>query len=166
MAGYLDEYGAGEERRETLIKRIVILVVAIAVVGGLSYYLFKNHRQERAVKNFLELLRKRDYAAAYGLWGCSVAKPCDGYAYDKFMEDWGPKYTAANSSTLRISDSESCGSGVIVTVNVTPSQQEKLWIERGNSAIGFSPLPVCPNKGSFAIMLHRTIGNLRKPFLN
>lgn len=166
MAGYLDEYGAGEERRETLTKRVVILAGAILVIGGLSWYIFKNHQQERDGRNFLALLRKRDYASAYGLWGCSVAKPCGGYAYDKFMEDWGPKYTGAGSSTLKIADSESCGSGVILTINVTPSQQEKLWIERNNPTIGFSPFPVCPNKSSFSIMLHRTIGNLRKPFLN
>lgn len=165
MAGYLDQYGAGDERRETLVKRIVILAVLIVVVGGLSYYIFKNHGQERLVKDFLQRLRARDYSGAYQLWGCSEAKPCPGYAYDKFLEDWGSKSSAADTSQLRIEDSESCGTGVILTVNVNRTRQEKLWIERGKSAIGFSPVPVCPHKGSLAIMLHRTVGQLRKPFL-
>ena len=165
MAGYLDEYGAGDERRETLVKRIVSLTLLIAIGGGLAYYIFKNHSQERVVKDFVQRLRARDYSGAYQLWGCSEAKPCTGYAYDKFLEDWGPKSSAADVSMLRVDDSESCNSGVILTVNVNRTRQEKLWVERGNPVVGFSPVPLCPHKGSLAIMLHRTVGQLRKPFL-
>ena len=166
MAGYLDQYGAGDDRRETLVKRIVILALLIVIGGGLISYIFKNHGQERLVKGFLPRLRARDYSGAYQLWGCSEAKPCAGYAYDKFLEDWGSKSSAADVSLLHIEDSESCGTGVILTVNVNRTRQEKLWIERDKSVIGFSPVPVCPHKGSLAIMLHRTVGQLRKPFLN
>ena len=46
MAGYLDNYGAGEEQREKLIKRVVIVLVAVIVVGGLAFFFLKNYRQE------------------------------------------------------------------------------------------------------------------------
>ncbi|MDQ2898786.1 MAG: hypothetical protein M3Y07_03180 [Acidobacteriota bacterium] len=165
MAGYLDQYGTGDERRETLVKRIVIFGILGVVIFGLAYYVFKNHAQERAGKDFLQRLRKQDYAGGYSLWGCSQAKPCDGYSYEKFLEDWGPKSTGADPSILGITDSESCGKGVILTVAVNRSREEKLWIEKDNPVLSFSPVPVCPHKGSLSIMLHRTVGKLRKPFL-
>lgn len=164
MAGYLDHYGAGEEKRETILKRIAVTLVLVVVFGGLFYYLFKNFSQERSVKQFLARLRNKDYPGAYQSWGCSVAQPCPGYPYNKFMEDWGPPSTA--DGTLRITDSESCNQGVIVTVDVKPGRTEALWIEKKSPTVGFSPFPSCPNKSPFANMIHQTLGKLRKPFLN
>ena len=39
MAGFLDDYGAGDERRARIIKTAVISVVVLAVVSGLLYFL-------------------------------------------------------------------------------------------------------------------------------
>jgi hypothetical protein len=33
---------------------------------------------------------------------------------------------------------------VILTVDFAKGQQEKLWVQRENLVIGFSPLPGCP----------------------
>lgn len=164
MAGYLDQYGEGEEERQSLIKRSIAIGLAVLVLGGLGYYLFKNHGAESQGKRFVQMIRKQDYHGAYAMWGCTESKPCPGYAYDKFIEDWGPK--SADASSLRVVDSESCHDGVILSVRVNPSREEKLWIDKNSPAIGFSPFPVCPGKNPWAIMLHRTVGQLRKPFLN
>ncbi len=44
MSGYLEDYGVAEQRRERLIKRIVIAgVLAAAAAAGL-YYQFRNFR--------------------------------------------------------------------------------------------------------------------------
>jgi len=40
MAGYLDQYGAGEERRGKIIRNVVIAVVALVVIGGASTSIF------------------------------------------------------------------------------------------------------------------------------
>ncbi len=143
MAGYLDQYGAGEERRIRIIKTLVISVVTLAILGGIAFFVFHNYRQERQVKRFMELLEAHDYKGAYSLW---VRTESDrrGYPLDKFMEDWGPQSPHANVSNYRISKSRSCGSGVILTVDFGPSQQEKLWVQRNDLTIGFSPLPGCP----------------------
>lgn len=164
MASYLDHYGAGEEKRETLLKRIAVTLVLVTVFGSLFYYLFKNHRQEGAVKDFLRALRAKDFAGAYRTWGCYADHPCPGYPYDKFMEDWGQQATAGGA--LRVTDSESCNAGVIITVEVKPDRTEALWVEKSNPTVGFSPFPACPNKSPFANMIHQTVGKLRKPFLN
>ena len=57
------------------------------------------------------------------------------------MKDWGPNSTRATGHT--IPKSRSCGSGVIVTVDSGPNQEDALWVQRSDLTIGFSPYPVC-----------------------
>ena len=115
MAGYLDQYGAGEERREKTIKILAIALAVIVLVGGPLLFIFHNIRQENQVKRFVGLLEAHQYKEAYALWGCTDTKPCEGYDMKHFMEDWGPgRQDLAN---FRIERSRSCGSGVILTVN-------------------------------------------------
>lgn len=172
MPGYLDQYGAGEEQRNRLIARAVTSILVITVVTGLGWYLLKNHHQESVIKTFLSDIRKGDYQAAYREWGCTDQKPCTGYTFQKFMSDWGPQ--AQNSSgapdppdtgVLGLADSESCNSGVLLTVQVNRARAEKLWVDKRSDSINFAPYPICPHKSPFAIMIHRTIGQLRKPLL-
>lgn len=144
MAGYLDQYGAGDEQREKLIKRLVIIAVLLVVVSGALYLIFKNFRQERQVKQFYDLLAHQDYKAAYALWGCTEVKPCRDYSFSEFMKDWGPQSEHADAKAFHITKTRSCGSGVIVTVSSNKNQEDKLWVERNNLILGFSPLPGCP----------------------
>ena len=144
MAGYLDQYGAGQERRIRIIKVVVISVAALIVVGGILLFVFHNYRQEQQVKRFFDLLQAHNYESAYTLW---VRTDSDrrGYPFSAFMQDWGPQSSHPDPSNLRIARSRSCGSGVILTVDFgTNQQQEKLWVQRDDLTIGFSPLPGCP----------------------
>jgi len=165
MPGYLDQYGAGEERRNRIIARSIIVAVVLAIVGSLSWYLLKNHHQESVVKTFVEAVRRGDYQTAYRDWGCTPEKPCSGYPFNKFMEDWGTQNSPPDPGILGVTDSESCNTGVLLTVSVNRARQEKLWVEKNNDAISFAPYPICPRKNPFAIMMHRTVGRLRKPLL-
>jgi hypothetical protein len=172
MPGYLDQYGAGEERRNQIIVRSIVSVLVIFIVSLLGWYLLKNHHQEGVVKTFLDAVRRGDYQTAYREWGCTPEKPCTGYSFNKFMEDWGGKSAAVSApdpGVLGITDSESCSTGVLVTVTVNASRQEKLWVDKDTAkerdAINFAPYPICPHRSPFAIMLHRTVGRLRKPLL-
>ena len=144
MAGYLDHYGAGEERREKMIKRVVVTAVLVVAVAGILYFVFKNYRQERQVKSFLGLLARQDYKAAYVMWGCTDANPCRDYPFSEFLKDWGPRSEHADAASFHITKTRSCGSGVIVTVDSSRKQEDKLWVQRGDLTIGFSPLPGCP----------------------
>ncbi len=142
MAGYLDQYGKGDERREKIIKMVVYTLIALIAIGGPLLFIFHNYRQEQQVKKFFGLLAAKNYKAAYALWGCTDTKPCTGYSMQSFMEDWGPD--KADPSNFRIAKSRSCGSGVILTVNFDQNRHEALWVERDDLVIGFSPLPGCP----------------------
>ena len=101
MGGYLEAYGAGEERRVRrvrLLKISLIVLVCASILGAVLYAVFKNHAEERQVKTFIEALRKPDYQAAYRMWGCNESHPCRDYSFDKFMEDWGPQKRARQRS--------------------------------------------------------------------
>ena len=169
MPGYLDQYGAGEEVRNRIIVRAIIITLTALAVGSLGWYLLKNHHQEGVAKAFIGAIRRGDYQTAYRVWGCSPEKPCDGYDFNKFMGDWGPNKSdstaAPDPALLGLTDSESCNNGVLLTVEVNRTRDEKLWVDRNNDVINFAPYPVCPHKNPFAIMLHRTIGKLRTPLL-
>lgn len=180
--GYLDQYGAGEDQRNKIIFRTIIIVLTVIVVGSFSWYILKNHHQESVVKDFLAAVRKGDYQGAYRAWGCGTPSDCSGYDFNSFMSDWGPnaKSTAQpaldfrpDPGVLGLTDSESCNNGVLLTVEVNQSRTEKLWVNKNSGsaavrnpdAISFAPYPICPHKNPWAIMLHRTIGRLRKPLL-
>ena len=145
MAGYLDHYGAGEERREKILKTVAAALAVALVGGGILFFIFHNYRQEQQVKRFFDLIASHDYKSAYTLWGCTEAKPCDGYPYSSFLQDRGPASNNAQSATsYHISKSRSCDNGVILTVNLGSNHQEKLWVKRDDLTIGFSPFPGCP----------------------
>jgi len=162
MPGYLDQYGAGDERRERRNKLIAIVGASVLVLLFFWFIFFvwdkteilriesvarlaqilRNHRQENRVRNFFSLVEHHDYKGAYALWNCTEANPCRDYSFNEFMKDWGPG-GVQGAGPFSVVKSRSCGSGVIVTVDSPQNQEQALWVERGNLTIGFSPFPVC-----------------------
>src|SRR5271170_699910 len=110
MAGYLEGYGAGEEQRENLIKKIAILTVAALVLGISLFAYFRNYSQEHTIKQFLTLLQSKDYQSAYAMWHASARD----YPFDKFMDDWGPKSTHPDPHSFHLTNADACGSGVVL----------------------------------------------------
>lgn len=147
MAGYLDQYGAGEERREKIVKRSMIAVGVLAVVfifvAAPLWVYFYNHRQESRVKSFFELLAAKNYTEAYAMW-CTAAQPCPGYPMASFMQDWGP--SSGLPDNVAVLDGQSCGTGVIVDVDAGKAGDKRLWVERDSLTIGFAPFPECPRQ--------------------
>jgi hypothetical protein len=145
MAGYLDQYGAGDERRLKIIKTLVISLLALVIIGGTAFFIFHNYRQEQQVKRFFALLEQKDYQAAYLLW-VRTESDRKGYSFDTFLKDWGPEGDHRDVSDFHISKSRSCGNGVILTVDFgkNKKQMEKFWVARDDLTIGYSPLPGCP----------------------
>lgn len=145
MPGYLESYGAGEERRERIIKRIALAVLIGLVAGGGAYLLFRNYREVKQAELFFELLRQKDYQAAYRLWGCTdpSAPACRDYPFQAFLEDWGPKGRHPDVATVEFKRVRGCRDGVIITVAFPKGDEELLWVQRGQRVIGFAPWPVC-----------------------
>jgi len=142
MSGYLESYGAGDERRERIIKTSVLSVLGVLLAAGLVYVFFHNYPEERQARRFFEMLQAKDYRDAYALWGCSEATPCRDYPMPEFLKDWGPSQPPV--SAVDVLDGESCGSGVIVDVDAGKAGDKKLWVERSSHVLSFPPFERCP----------------------
>jgi hypothetical protein len=143
MAGYLDEYGAGDERRARIIKTIVVSVVGLAILCGLFYFFFRNYRQEQQAKRFFELLEAHNYEAAYNLWNPSEQDRRD-YPMPSFMRDWGPP--GVDVKNFSILDAESCGNNVIVDTDLGNAGDKKVWVNRQTLELSFGPYQFCPQQ--------------------
>ena len=159
MAGYLDQYGAGDERREKR-NRWLFIAGGVALVALLvAWFLYgwdkseivrephvarlvqklRHHGQESEIRQFLDMVKNHQYEAAYRLWGASK-----DYPFNKFMEDWGPQ-SQRNLNSFEIVRSRSCGSGVVITVDFQKGAEESLWVQKTDQTIGFSPFTAgCP----------------------
>ena len=169
MAGYLDQYGAGEERRNRIIIRSILATLLIAFVGTLSWYLLLNHHQEGIVKDFVAALKRGDTQAAYAIWGCTSAKPCPDYKYEQFMKDWGPGADGPDLAVLGLTDSEECNNArdgqrpgesckrTRTTLAGTERSKRRQWASR--------PTRCARRRFRTKSWLHRTVGKLRKILL-
>jgi hypothetical protein len=146
VAGYLENYGVSDARRERIIRRTVLALLIVTVASTSLYFLLRDWPQRRVVNQFLSELQKKDYKAAYALWGCTDQTPCRYYAFDKFLEDWGPNSPFANAAQAKRTGSEHCGTGVFVWVAAPGKPPAVLWVEKSNNVIGFAPWEECPGK--------------------
>jgi hypothetical protein len=141
MAGFLDEYGVRDAKRERVIRILVISGIALVIAAISGYFILRTWPAKRKVNAFLEDLRGHDYEAAYRTWGC--AAPCRDYPFKSFLEDWGPKSEFADASKTEVKKTRYCNSGVIVTLGAPSGREVALWYERADGTLGFAPWPVC-----------------------
>jgi hypothetical protein len=146
MAGYFDTYGATDQIRERRTNRIVLVVAGAAVLALALFLILHNLREKRAVNHFLDDVRAGNYQEAYALWGCTAATPCRDYKFDKFMEDWGPKGQYANIKAAKIPIVDSCGDGVVFTLEIPNIEPVGIWVDRATKTLGFAPWPRCPGR--------------------
>jgi hypothetical protein len=142
MSEFLDNYGVVDERRERRVRRILYTLLSLAIVGGTLWFFFRNYKEESRVKEFLTLLERKDYKAAYAMWGCSDATPCRDYKFERFMADWGPQSDAGNVAAIRRTKVKSCNNGIIQLLQIK-GQDVNLYIDRATLVVGFAPWPVC-----------------------
>lgn len=139
----MEGYGAGDERRGKIIRWIVLSVVLAAILGSAGYFQFRNYREEKQIGKFLELLKQQNYQTAYGMWGCTDSHPCPQYAFNKFLEDWGPKSPHSNIESAKLAKTKSCDTGIIQFIQFPGQDDVQLWVERRDRVLGFAPWPVC-----------------------
>jgi hypothetical protein len=144
MSEYLTTYGVKDARRERFLKWTIGGALALAICGAILYSFFiKDFKLERQTGQFIQLLEKKDYQAAYRLWGCTPETPCADYTFEKFMEDWGPTSSHADVSKAKIVKTRSCDGGIIRVMEFPPDERVLLFVDRTTLAIGFAPWEFC-----------------------
>ena len=145
MASYMEGYGAGEEERSRLIKRILFIgLPAILVLTGAFFY-FRTWSQERTISTFLSALEEKRYEDAYRMW-CTPEKPCRYYPLEKFKSDWGPDGQYSNLAALKLGSVDYCDSGVVFEATYPNAEPFGLWVERSSNMISYAPWQRCPGK--------------------
>ncbi len=141
MGSYLQHYGAGEERRNRTIWRIILGAIGLLLILCILYFLLHNYREKQVVDRFLTRVNAHDYASAYADWGCTTASPCRNYDYKRFMEDWGP--AKKTSSPWKIASVDGCNAFVTVNVQAEGAELESLGVVRGSKTLMYAPAPEC-----------------------
>jgi hypothetical protein len=144
MAGFLDEYGVADERRERTIKRVVIAVVIAVVVGLSAFFFFRNRSEEAVMDRFLTTLRDKNYQQGYAMWGCTPQTPCRYYSPERYVEDWGAAGPYKNPADIKIEHVDACDTGVVFDLSYPGADEQGLWVERKTKILSFAPWPRCP----------------------
>ena len=61
MANYLENYGAGEAKREGIVKWTVISVLIVLVLSVTLFYSFRHFPERQALDKFVDALKSKDY---------------------------------------------------------------------------------------------------------
>ncbi|MBV8896322.1 MAG: hypothetical protein JO051_07415 [Acidobacteriaceae bacterium] len=159
MGSYLQEYGAGEEQRNRIIKWTIVCCIAAAVVAFAAYLIFHDYAEQRVAKHFLADVNGRNYQGAYRDWGCATEHPCPNYDYTRFMQDWGP--SSKVTAPWRVQSTDSCKAFVTINVQAPGSELQSLAVQRDNHSLSFAPAPECQErrwrwKQFFSKILHPT----------
>jgi hypothetical protein len=139
MAGYLENYGAGEAKREGMLKWTIISAICVIVLSVVLFYSFRHYRERQALDTFLEALRRKDYKAAYASFGCTDSNPCRYFAYDKFLQDFGPEGPYKNPSSVKMTQKWSCVGGIIRVLEFGPGVDVDLIVDYDKHLVAYAP---------------------------
>jgi hypothetical protein len=140
MSSFLANYGEGEERRNKIIVRAVLALLAIVVLSVAGYFVLRNRNETARLERFRALLEQKKYEAAYADWGCTKATPCIHYPYGEFLEDWGPESGHTDFAAMKLVRTVTCrdgyGQGWKFGNDVV-----HLWVVRADQSLSFEPWP-------------------------
>lgn len=143
MASYLQQYGAGEEHRNRIIKRIVLGAIGAVAIAAAAYLILHNYAEKQVARHFLEDVNSGRYEQAYADWGCTAQHPCKNYDFNRFKEDWAsPKV----SPPWKIASTDSCRTFLTINVQARGSELQSLAVQRDNHELGFAPAPQCEER--------------------
>ncbi len=144
MGSFFQQYGVEEERRNRVIKSIVLSAVALVILAIAGYFFFHNYSEKQVAKRFLQQLNARNYQEAYREWGCTPPHHCPNYDYKRFLEDWGPQKKAG--SPWKIASTDSCQAFLTINVQADGIEPQSLSVQRSDKNLGFAPASECQER--------------------
>jgi hypothetical protein len=135
-----------EKRKKQIIAAVVLVVIAI---GALAYA-YRNWPEEHVVNKFFTALVNKDFKQAYGIWMHDPAweqhpQKYTSYPFNEFYRDWGPggewgiirSYHVDGSANPK--HGHASGVVVVVTVNERVGDKARIWVEKSDKTLTFSP---------------------------
>jgi hypothetical protein len=140
-------------RKRRYIVTVVVGVLVLILGGWWFVFGFIHLPERRAASHFFDTVTAGNFQSAYQL---TKADPTH-YALKDFMEDWGPTGYYGPVKSYRVESAsapDKAGSGIIVTVEVSPFQpfpsdnevekssktkEVKMWVESKDKSISISP---------------------------
>ena len=134
-----------------LPRYLIAGVVFVLLLGAGVAWMFRFQTEKNTVATFCDALTAGEMRKAYEIW-----KPSSRYAFEDFLEDWGPQGVYGPVKSWRIVTAQRLrnASGVIVVVEVSPytpfpadddtekhrlSKEARIWVERSDQSLGFPP---------------------------
>lgn len=142
MSDYLSTYGVQDSRREKRWKIAIWSILIIASLWISAYFFFRTYFEKKTMDRFLALLKERNYPVAYEMWGCTKDKPCRDYAFEKFLEDWGPGSLWSDPHYAEVAKIRYCGDTVIFNMYIK-GDDVNLVVNKATQELGFAPWATC-----------------------
>ena len=139
MASYLENYGAGEAKREGIVKWTVISVLSVLVLSVVLFYSFRHFAERQALDKFVDALKSKDYKAAYATFGCTDSNPCRYFAYEKFLQDFGPSGVYKDPSAVKMTQKWSCVGGIIRVLDFGGGNEADLIVDYDKRLVAYAP---------------------------
>ena len=144
MGSFFQQYGVEEERRNRVVKVVVLSVLSLLILTLVGYLILHDYSEKQVAKRFLGQVNEHNYQQAYREWGCTSAHPCPNYDYQRFLNDWGPQAKAG--SPWKITSTDSCRAFLTINVQANGIEPQSLSVQRSDKSLGFAPAPECQEK--------------------
>jgi hypothetical protein len=135
-----------DPERERRRKRNIVTLIAIVIILAALAFHFRHWRAEHEVSQFFSAIEHNDFEKAYGIWlqdpnWKQHANQHSAYPFDEFYKDWGPGGEWGVVQSYHVDGSTGTGSGVIVvvTVNDRVDPKARIWYEKKDHTLTFSP---------------------------
>lgn len=138
-------YDAAKARRRRLL--ISGIITAILVIVFFAWW-FRYWPEEHRVDLFFDALQAHNYEQAYSIWMNDPnwkqhPDKYSRYTYGQFYLDWGPGGEWGLIKSHHVDGSavpRGGSSGVVVVVTVNDrAEKARVWVEKGDKTLHFSP---------------------------
>ncbi len=137
-------------------RNLILGLILLAIVIGIVWWQLRFWPQEREVDQFFDALQQQNYEQAYAIWmhDPNWKQHPDRYSrypYDEFFKDWGPSGEWGIIKSHDIDGAavphgyggspfaRSSGVVVVVTVNNRVADKARIWVQKDDKTLGFSP---------------------------
>jgi hypothetical protein len=123
------------------LKVPVGIALVLTFISGVAYK-YVNYREERHVRQFMEIIQSGQYELAYREWDADAR-----YTMQDFLQDWGKDgYYTKGMHDARVVDSNGKGGAVVVYVGIDSLRSPvALLVNKETLKISFSPISKYPS---------------------